>query len=78
MSEVHKLKNDFETRDTHQTMVSENNFHRATSERETGKPERGYNSVLPRHQLEHGMRHLDTTQRIDYQYPFEWSPKQEV
>ena len=56
MSEVHKLKKDFETRDTHQTMVVYDNFHQASVKRETGKPERGYGSVLPTHRPEHGMR----------------------
>ena len=77
MSEVHKLKKDFETRDTHKSMVTDDNFDGATSERETGKPQHGYGSVLPRHRPEHGMRHLSTTQRIDYRYPFEWTPKPE-
>ena len=78
MSEAHKLKSDFETRHTHKSMVSGSNFSESTKDRETGKPERGYGSVLPRHKLEHGTRHLNTTHRIDYQYPFEWSPKEEV
>lgn len=78
MSEVEKLKSDFEARDTHKRMVSESNFCEATRDRDTGKPERGYGSVLPRHQLEYGTRHLNTTHKIDYQYPFQWSPKQEV
>ena len=56
MSEVHKLKKDFETRDTHQTMVAYDNFHQASVKRETGKPKRGYGSVLPTHRPEHGMR----------------------
>ena len=56
MSEVHKLKKDFETRDTHQTMVAYDNFDQASVRRETGKPERGYGSVLPTHRPEHGMR----------------------
>lgn len=75
MSEVHKLKKDFETRDTHKSMVTYDNFDSATTERETGKPQHGYGSILPRHRPEHGMRHLNTTQKIDYQYPFEWTPK---
>ena len=56
MSEVHKLKSDFETRDTHKAMVIYDNFYQTSVQRETGKPERGYGSVLPRHRLEHGMR----------------------
>lgn len=79
MNEVNKLKSDFETRYTQKSMVSVKNFERATSERKTGKPERGYNSILPRHQLKHGETpELETTHKIDFQYPFEWSPKQEV
>jgi len=78
MSEVEKLKDDFKERQIHKTMVSEGNFTSATEERETGKPKRGYGSVLPRHTLEQGTRHLNTTHRIDYQYPLEWSPKPEV
>ncbi len=78
LSEVERLKSDYERREIHQRMVSEGNFRQATKERETGKPERGYGSVLPRHQLEHGTHHLITTHAIDYQYPFQWSPKEAV
>ena len=56
MSEVHKLKTDFHTRDTVQTMVTYDNFHHCTVKRETGRPEKGYGSVLPTHRPEHGMR----------------------
>ena len=30
--------------------------------------------MLPRHQPEYNKRHLNTTQKSDYQYPFEWLP----
>ena len=65
-------------RDTQKAMVTYDNFDHATMNRETGKPERGYGSVLPRHTLQHDKRHLSTTHSVDYQYPFDWSPKQEV
>lgn len=78
MYQVHKLKEDFQQRDIHKAMVAYDNFDHATVNRETGKPERGYGSVLPRHTLQHDKRHLSTTHRVDYQYPFDWSPKQEV
>lgn len=78
MCQVHELKEAFQLRETHKSMVGYDNFDLATTNRETGKPERGYGSVLPRHKLQHDKRHLDTTHRIDYQYPFDWSPKQEV
>ena len=78
MSEVERLKSDYENKDIHHKMVSEGNFSQATKERETGKPERGYGSILPRHVLEHGTHYLTTTHTIDYQYPFQWSPKEEV
>lgn len=75
MCQVHELKDDFQQRETHNTMVAYDNFDSATVNRETGKPERGYGSVLPRHKLPHGTRHLNTTHRVDYQYPFDWTPK---
>ena len=77
MCQVHELKEDYQLRETHKAMVAYDNFEHATVNRETGKPERGYGSVLPRYQLQFGKRHLDTTHRVDYQYPFDWSPKPE-
>ena len=77
MCQVHELKDDYQPRDTHKPMVAYDNFENATADRETGKPERGYGSVLPRYQLQFGKRHLDTTHRVDYQYPFDWTPKPE-
>ena len=35
---------------------------------------REYKDVLPCHKPEYNKRHLNTTQKSDYQYPFEWSP----
>ena len=77
MCQVHKLEEDFQSRDTHKTMVAYDNFDTATANRDTGKPERGYGSVLPRHKLQHDKRHLNTTHRADYQYHFDWTPKRE-
>ena len=77
MCQVHELKEDYQLRETHKPMVAYDNFNHATASRETGKPERGYGSVLPRYQLQYGKRHLDTTHRVDYQYPFDWTPKAE-
>ena len=77
MCQVHELKEDYQLRDTHKAMVAYDNFDLATANRDTGKPERGYGSVLPRHQLQHDKRHLNTTHKVDYQYPFEWTPKPE-
>ena len=77
MCQVHELKEDYQLRETHKAMVAYDNFEHATANRETGKPERGYGSVLPRYQLQFGKRHLDTTHRVDYQYPFDWTPKPE-
>jgi len=56
LNEAHKLKKDFETTDIHKAMVVFDNFEQASVARETGKPERGHGSVLPRHRPEHGMR----------------------
>ena len=77
MCQVHELKEDYQPRETHKAMVAYDNFEHATANRETGKPERGYGSVLPRYQLQVGKRHLNTTHRVDYQYPFDWTPKPE-
>ena len=77
MHQIHDLKEDYQLQETRKPMVDYDNFERATGHRETGKPERGYGSVLPRHQLHFGKRHLDTTHRTGYQYPFDWTPKQE-
>lgn len=77
MCQVHELKEDYQLRETHKPMVAYDNFDHATANRETGKPERGYGSVLPRYQLQFGKRHLNTTHRVDFQYPFDWTPKPE-
>ncbi len=78
MDEVGKLKEDYRTRDIHKAMISEGNFSLCSVQRETGKPERGYGSVLPRHELEHRMQHFQTTHQLDFQYPFEWTTQSNV
>lgn len=67
MTEGQLLKNDYKEKHTHKTMIAYDNFLSATNEREC-------KDVLPRHQPEYNKRHLNTTQKSDYQYPFEWSP----
>ena len=77
MSDVVNLKSYYEDKETHKDMVYKDNFLIATSsmnqrEAEIGKPQQGHGSVLPRHPPGHGKMCLDTTQRVDYQYPYEW------
>jgi len=77
MSDVVKLKSHYEDKEIHKDMINKDNFLTATSsmserEAEMGKPMHGHGSVLPRHPPGHGQMCLDTTQRVDYQYPYEW------
>lgn len=75
MSEVGRLKEDYRTRDAHKQMLTYENFFKIPFERETGRPERGYGSVLPRHPDDYRKMHLITSHSVDYQYRFEWTPK---
>ncbi len=79
MSDVINLKDQYEARDIHKVTVNEDNFLAATSsmdsrEAQIGKPLQGFGSALPRHPASHGKMCLDTTQRVDYQYPYDWTP----
>ena len=44
---------------------------------DSGTPEHGYGSILPRHTSDHGMRHLDTTHKTDFQWQGEWNTEEE-
>lgn len=70
MEQAVKLKSDFETRDTRRQMVDINTFNSVSFKRDTGAPDRGFGSVLPRHPQNHGKRYLDTTYRVDYDSPY--------
>lgn len=74
MDEAVRLKEDHKTRETLQTIVTYDNFVTIPFERDTGRPERGYGSVLPRHAPSYRKMHLVTNHMEDYQYPFEWTP----
>ncbi|XP_031571011.1 protein C9orf135-like [Actinia tenebrosa] len=69
------LKKDFESRETRRPMmdISTLNDIDFSTKRDTGAPDRGFGSVLPRHNAEHGKRYLDTTYVVDYvaPYPYE-------
>lgn len=72
---VVRLKDDYKTREIHQKPVTYENFTKFMFDRDTGKPERGYGSVLPRNPLDHRMMRLITCHMDDFQYPFEWTPR---
>ena len=73
MAQVGELKDDYETKE-YPSMIVQDNFSKACAPRDTGKPERGYGSVLPRHELDHDKMHLKTTYWKAYQYPYYWTP----
>jgi hypothetical protein len=73
--EVEDLKPDHETQEIYKSMVTYDNFHQFPLDRDTGRPERGYGSVLPRHPPDHRKWYMVTTQSVDYKYPFKWTAK---
>ncbi|KAJ7385750.1 hypothetical protein OS493_013783 [Desmophyllum pertusum] len=75
MEQAVKLKNDFETRETRRQMVDMTTFNSINFQRDTGAPERGFGSVLPRHPPDHGKRYLDTTYGVDYDSPYPYEHK---
>ena len=75
MQEAIKLKSEFQPKETRVPMINKDNFDRANLNRDTGCPDRGYGSVLPRHSVNHNKRYLDTTQRVDFQPPYPYTPK---
>ncbi len=75
LEEVTKLGPDYETQETHKPMVTYDNFYKIPFDRDTGRPDREYGSVLPRHPLDYRKAHMITTHSVDYKYPFDWTPK---
>lgn len=78
MGEVGRLKEVFMARDIHKPMLDHDNFVTGLSsmsarETQLERPLQGYGSILPRHTPEHGKMNLDTTYKVNYQYPFEWT-----
>ena len=73
--EVGRLEPDYRTQEVHKTILTYDNFLDIPFERDTGRPEKGYGSVLPRHPPDHRKSYMVTTHSVDYKYPFEWTPK---
>ena len=67
-----KLKKDFEEKTLRWPMVDVVSFLETTEPRNTGAPEHGFGSILPRHPDEHNKRYFNTTYGIDYKdiYPY--------
>jgi hypothetical protein len=60
-------------------MIGPQNVHHTKTNRETGAPERGFGSVVPRHHPDHGKMRLDTTNKVDFKSPWPgWSPSKVV
>lgn len=75
LEEVGKLKPDHETQEIYKSMVTYDNFSKFSLDRDTGRPARDYGSVLPHHPLDHRKAIMITTHSVDFQYPYEWTPK---
>ncbi|CAM2114518.1 unnamed protein product [Caretta caretta] len=56
------------------SMLNEDNFEDGVIDRETGLPKTGVGAVLPRHPSDHFQMYLDTTYRIDYVPPYDYTP----
>jgi hypothetical protein len=78
LKESQELKEEFQTKTIHKTLIHADNLEEATCERDTEAPKRGYGSVLPRHRDDHLARDLNTTHKMDYKYPFQWTPTEEA
>ncbi|EDO38748.1 predicted protein [Nematostella vectensis] len=74
MEQAVKLKSDFQTRDTRRQMVDMSSYYNTNFNRDTGAPDRGFGSVLPRHPPNHDKRYLDTTYKVDYTSPHHYEP----
>ena len=73
--EVQRLEPDYRTQEIHKRQLTYDNFADFPFDRDTGRPECGYGSVLPRHPTDHKRAYMVTTHSIDYKYPYEWTPK---
>ncbi|XP_038257821.1 protein C9orf135 homolog isoform X2 [Dermochelys coriacea] len=62
----------------HKSMLNEDNFEDGVIDRETGLPKTGVGAVLPRHPSDHFRMYLDTTYRIDYVPPYDYTPYAET
>lgn len=76
-SEQIHLRKEFEEKDTTKPMLNKDTFTGSELDRDTNTPNRGYGSVLPRHNPDFDKRHLDTTYKTDYvpAYPFTPAPE---
>ncbi|XP_014464144.1 cilia- and flagella-associated protein 95 isoform X1 [Alligator mississippiensis] len=56
------------------SMLNEDNFEDSVIDRETGLPQTVMGAVLPRHSPDHFKMDLDTTYRIEYVPPYDYTP----
>nr|XP_033780645.1 protein C9orf135 homolog isoform X2 [Geotrypetes seraphini] len=68
------LKKDYEEREIHKSLVNLDNYETTVFERDTGRPERGFGAVLPRHPLDHLKMIFDTTYNSAFVAPFPYIP----
>ncbi|XP_030048240.1 cilia- and flagella-associated protein 95 [Microcaecilia unicolor] len=68
------LKKDYEEKEIHKPLVNIDNFHTAVFKRDTGRPERGYGAVLPRHPSDHMKMFLETTYNSHFVAPYPYIP----
>ncbi|XP_013398605.1 protein C9orf135 [Lingula anatina] len=71
------LKKDFQEQATSKPMVNLETFAHTNLDRDTGHPQRGFGSVLPRHHPEYNKHHLETTYGADYFPPYTYTPAPE-
>ncbi|CAH1774853.1 unnamed protein product [Owenia fusiformis] len=71
------LKKDFQEQETRHPMINPSTFAHSDLDRETGAPDTGFGSILPRHHAEHNKRHLQTTNKADFKPPFPYTPAEE-
>ncbi|XP_048763257.1 cilia- and flagella-associated protein 95-like [Ostrea edulis] len=68
-AEQTNLKKDFEEQIPRKPMMTMNTVEHSHIDRDLGTPQRGFGSVLPRHNPEYNKMHLETTNKADYQPP---------
>uniref|UniRef100_A0A8D0CG54 Uncharacterized protein n=1 Tax=Salvator merianae TaxID=96440 RepID=A0A8D0CG54_SALMN len=73
LSQPYRIK-DYKELEIHKSFLDEENFDIAVLGRETGLPEVGPGAVLPRHSPDHFTMFLDTTYRVDYVPPYDYTP----
>ncbi|ESO94907.1 hypothetical protein LOTGIDRAFT_144812 [Lottia gigantea] len=74
--EIFLKKREFEEKKTTKPMITVENVSNLKIDRDIGSPNKGYGSVLPRHDPDHNKYYLESTHRADFTPPYPYQPSQ--